>query len=86
MKRSEMFKIILAQLHGPDTNYPGHHDDALAMLYVIERAGMMPPGYMKPIPFESDGKQYPLVPGDFQNDEGVWCTPGVQEWEPEDNK
>ena len=50
----------------------------------LEHMGMQPPGYMKPIPFEDDGKQYPLVPGDFKNNNGIWCTPGVQEWEDED--
>lgn len=53
------------------------------ILQYIEDLGMAPTGYMKPIPIESNGKQYPLVPGDFQNDKGIWCTPGVQEWEPE---
>jgi ferritin-like protein len=48
----------------------------------LEELGMEPPGYMKPIPF-INGKQYPLIPGDFQNDAGIWCTPGVNEWEPE---
>lgn len=50
------------------------------VLEVIEEAGMLPPGYLKPIPFES-GTQYPLIPGDFQNDMGIWCTPGINEWE-----
>lgn len=53
------------------------------ILKKIEDKGMAPPGYMKPIPFESDGQQYPLVPGDFKNDLNIWCTPGQQEWEPE---
>lgn len=53
------------------------------LLDTIELQGMLPPGYLKPIPFESDGRQYPLVPGDFKNDAGIWCTPGINEWEPE---
>lgn len=54
------------------------------LLSVMEKAGMSPPGYMKPIPFDEVDIQYPLVPGDFKNEGGIWCTPGVQEWEPED--
>lgn len=53
------------------------------LLTLMELSGMLPPGYMKPIPFESDGRQYPLIPGDFPNDQRIWCTPGVNEWEPE---
>jgi hypothetical protein len=48
----------------------------------IEAIGMLPPGYPKPIPICQDGNYYPLIPGDFKID-GVWCTPGINEWEPE---
>ena len=52
------------------------------LLTFLEEKGMKPPGYLKPIPFY-DGKQYPLIPGDFKNENDVWCTPGIQEWEDE---
>jgi hypothetical protein len=42
MKRSEMIEIIKNQLFGP-SNYPGHKDEAEALLNVIERYGMLPP-------------------------------------------
>lgn len=42
MKRSEMIDIIKRQLYG-DSNYPGHEDEATALLGVIEKAGMKPP-------------------------------------------
>ena len=88
MKRSEMLKIISNNLY--DTSLDSSEEQCKAtadfILSIIEEQGMSPPGYMKPIPFESDGRQYPLVPGDFKNDEGIWCTPGIQEWEPENEK
>lgn len=44
---------------------------------------MAPPGYMKPIAFDKNGKQYPLIPGNFKDENGIWCIPGVREWEDE---
>lgn len=83
MKRSQMVLIIAESLIEP--HYPDDPEkEASCILRRLERYGMLPPGYMKPIPIESNGKQYPLVPGDFQNDNNIWCTPGVNEWEPED--
>lgn len=78
MKRSEMKEKIYNALYGLTMD----SDWVEQILSTVEELGMLPPGYMKPIPFVN-GKQYPLVPGDFKNDDGVWCTPGVQEWEPE---
>lgn len=86
MKRSKMIDEICCELVA---NAPYHTDLDIPKLAVvaenilnwIEEKGMLPPGYMKPIPFEDDGKQYPLVPGDFKNKDGIWCTPGVNEWE-----
>lgn len=52
-------------------------EQAEIILNRIELEGMKPPGYMKPI-------DNPLIPGDFKNEKGQWCTPEVQEWEPED--
>jgi hypothetical protein len=86
MKRSQMINIITEVVVNSRFEHPLDLDSesiAEEFLETIEKAGMSPPGYMKPIPFESDGKQYPLIPGDFPNARGVWCTPGVQEWEPE---
>lgn len=76
MKRSTMIKVIGLGLKLTGNQYTDGGRD-------LQDAGMLPPGYMKPIPFESDGKQYPLIPGDFKYN-GVWCTPGVNEWEPEE--
>lgn len=88
MKRSEMIEIMGNWLRH---QYPGCNfnsvllfkEDADKLLTFMEKKNFLPPGYMKPIPFESNGKQYPLIPGDFPNEQGVWCTPGIQEWEPE---
>lgn len=83
MKRSEFLEQLEEKLidkWGYDMNLTP------AQLYTIiklcEDLGMLPPAWMKPIPFH-DGKQYPLVPGDFKNDEGIWCTPGYHGWEDE---
>ena len=80
MKRSEMVERIQTLIAFNMHNMPL---DKLAtgLLYCLEQMGMSPPGYMKPIPLDADGKQHPLVPGDFQNEAGVWCTPGQREWE-----
>lgn len=86
MKRSEMIKLIARHISYARfvnaNNFDELHADHL--LHEMEQAGMLPPGHMKPIPYASDGKQYPLIPGDFQNEKDVWCTPGVNEWEPEE--
>ena len=82
MKRSEMVSHLLRFLKSRDS-CPVDIILADEILEYLEGNGMFPPGYMKSIPFESDGNQYPLVPGNFKDDKGVWCTPGVQEWEPE---
>lgn len=81
MKRSEVIKLIESLFEIA----PNHDNNANAenLLCHLEELGMLPPGYMKPIPFESDGKQYPLIPGDFRNNDNIWCTPGVNEWEKE---
>lgn len=42
MKRSDMVEVIKQQLFG-DSNYPGHKDEAAALLSVIEGEGMVPP-------------------------------------------
>lgn len=92
MKRSEMVEHIKHELLDFFDIYGLTSDKAKpyvlkcrteGLLDMLEGFGMRPPRYMKPIPFESDGTQYPLVPGDFKEN-GVWCTPVVQEWEPED--
>lgn len=85
MKRSELVSKIKEYLSNFENDGFDEEleDDADSLLYMIEKAGMLPPGYLKPIPFESDGRQYPLVPGDFKNDASIWCTPGINEWEPE---
>lgn len=89
MKRSYMIKIIRQKLIG--TAITGPPINVLSpefpeqILMFMEHLGMQPPVRMKPIPFESNGKQYPLIPGDFKNEEGIYCTPGSFGWEPEDN-
>ncbi len=88
MKRSEMVNKVAFLVAQSKGNLPVSSNDlfiASVILKELEKEGMKPPGYMKPIPFESDGNQYPLIPGDFKNDKGIWCTPGVQEWESEDD-
>lgn len=89
MKRSDLIKELALEMQNWMTAPSSDNDylyEAGFVLNFLERKGMAPPGYMKPIPFESDGNQYPLVPGDFQNEKGTWCTPGQQEWEPEDEE
>ena len=76
MKRSQAMELIRQKLH--EYKDHGNHHQALHILEALENVGMLPPGYMKPI---SGGP--PLIPGDFKNEQGVWCTPGVNEWEPE---
>tara|TARA_R110000868_G_scaffold66014_14_gene197074 strand:- start:4817 stop:5104 length:288 start_codon:yes stop_codon:yes gene_type:complete len=95
MKRSQMVEYIaeaLLELYGGDEAEREEAREASKMhrlktahiaLKAAEKNYMEPPGHMKPIPFESNGKQYPLVPGDFKNDAGIWCTPGQREWESE---
>ncbi len=82
MKRSEMLELI-KNIWANSTSWRSDDIVAEKILRTIEEAGMLPPGYLKPIPFHED-KQYPLVPGDFLNEKGEWCTPGRQEWEPEE--
>lgn len=85
MKRSEMLNIIQTYIKCFEAYQEiPIEEKALRLLNRLECEGMKPPEYMKPIPF-INGIQYPLVPGDFINKEGIWCTPGQQEWEPEDN-
>lgn len=91
MKRSDMINFMYEEIkealearkYSNETDGRYWHRRMTSLLDMMEGFGMAPPGYMKPIPFESDGKQYPLVPGDFTNDVGIWCTPGVREWEKE---
>ena len=81
MKRSEALKQleeILQEANG----HLAEEINAEWLLGRIEQMGMQPPSHMKPIPFEN-GIQYPLVPGDMKNDNGIWCTPGYFGWEPE---
>jgi hypothetical protein len=88
MKRSDAIDSIVYHClswDGLDTCGVPAEEIANDILTHLEKLGMLPPGYCKPIPFESDGKQYPLIPGDFKIN-GVWCTPGRNEWEPEDNE
>lgn len=73
MKRSKMVEIIRCQLDNYDEM------TASNILTQLEFMGMKPPGYMKPIPAD----ETPLIPGDIKNDAGIWCTPGIQQWEPE---
>ena len=86
MKRSEIIGIITRYLY-TNSKHVGDFleikKDANELLKLLEQAGMEPPSHMKPIPFEN-GIQYPLVPGDMKNDNGIWCTPGYFGWEPED--
>jgi len=84
MKRSEMVNLIAkafeyARWVDAD-NMDHYHADHL--LLELEQTGMLPPAWMKPIEIV-DGKQYPLVPGDFKDDNGIWCTPGYHGWETE---
>lgn len=86
MKRSEVVSIIEniieTELIDYPNSFPGNKTVAEIVLTELEKAGMLPPGYAKPIPICQDGKYYPLIPGDFKIN-GVWCTPGQNEWEPE---
>ena len=75
---------ILKKTMDEDIGYRLDDIEADHILFVLEKMGMKPPAYLKPIPFESDGKQYPLVPGDIKNNDGVWCTPGQFGWEDEE--
>jgi hypothetical protein len=99
VKRSEAFLKIRADIKlNPDVHLQsnrfqrgeiswGRFTDFLAeaaLNSVLENVKMIPPPSLKPVPFEDDGKQYPLVPGDIKNENGVWCTPGYHGWEPED--
>jgi hypothetical protein len=79
MKRSEAINKIAVSLWGKQIPI-NCSELAKLILDETDKIGMLPPGYLKPIP---DGC-HPLVPGDFLNDNGIWCTPGVQEWEPEE--
>jgi len=89
MKRSDIIKIIIDSFNMPitiistDSEKTIQQKRAEAILKSLEDSGMLPPGYMKPIPFEDNGEQYPLVPGDFKNEDDIWCTPGVNEWKKE---
>lgn len=90
MKRSDILRILEEALE-KHTNISssccnlGINSESLSsVLGELEKAGMLPPSYMKPIEF-INGKQYPLIPGDFKNDKGIWCTPGQREWEPEES-
>lgn len=87
MKRSDAIKKLMTKVVSPfevirKENYDSGEYERRAerLLEFIEKElGMKPPGYMKPIPAD----ERPLVPGDIKNDAGVWCTPGIQQWEPE---
>ncbi len=84
MKRSKFIEKLSRELymfHHPINDYD---EIAEVFLEFAENEGMLPPGYNKPLPFY-EGSQYPLVPGDFLIN-GIWCTPGQYEWEPEDEK
>lgn len=80
MKRSEMLSSIRNRLLGTEIN---HEMFEHQILDVVEELGMIPPSSWKLVPFETDGKQYPLVPGDFKLDDGKWYTPGLHGWESE---
>lgn len=83
MKRYDAVKMIEHLIEHNKHNFHKENETfevANIILYCLENGGMSPPGYLKPIPF-IEGKQYPLVPGDFQREDGIWCIPGVQEWE-----
>lgn len=82
MKRSEMIDLIYEEYNNLSGSLSKSSVEII--LNIIEKAGMLPPAYMKPVKFESDGKQYPLVPGDFKNEQGIWCTPGHWGWESEE--
>ncbi len=85
VKRSE---LIVKMVRCWDTSKGMGYTNIQAMdrvLEIAEENGMAPPGIMKPLPFDEEGRQYPLIPGDFKNEKGIWCTPGVQEWEDEDS-
>lgn len=94
MKRSEMIQNIASELVCEQTNHISWdkaQEVAERVLARIEKDGMTPPPSLKPIPYETYYKypdkvrseQYPLVPGDFKDDNGIWCTPGYHGWEKE---
>lgn len=86
MKRRHMIMDIASELilqlieYHIDLDYGKAQEVADKILTRQEKEGMLPPGYLKPIPF-INGKQYPLIPGDFQNQQGIWCHPDQHEWE-----
>ena len=82
MKRSEMLRDIAAIIFWNRRSIASNSDLAKAILDGIEKRGMKPPEYLKPIEYFEE-KQYPLVPGDIQRSDGQWATPAA-EWEPED--
>lgn len=81
MKRSEAVGQMAGYLSGYHWYAEKHPSELLELaqhvITALEKFDFAPPGYMKPI------QGAPLIPGDFKNEEGVWCTPGVREWEPE---
>lgn len=85
MKRSKALEFIANKMN--DSCYYDDFGNSCisenSILEWIEQLGMLPPEGLIPILFEEDGKQYPLVPGDFKNNKNIWCTPKNQ-WESEE--
>ena len=75
MKRSEMIQTIATELCHPHTSFMAW-DKCLHLAEVIlkriEKEGMKPPSYMKPVVVELEDKQY-------------LYTPSQNEWERENN-
>ena len=69
MKRSDMVLLIMDTLRNYVTTTRDLEVASRKVLKRMEDAGISPPGYMKPIPCDNYGRQYPLVPGDFQDEE-----------------
>lgn len=86
MKRSEMVMQLAGYLSTYVWYEERHPEELLELaehvLNGVEKIGMSPPESLKPIPFDENGNQHPLVPGDLKNGVGIWC--GISnEWESE---
>lgn len=58
-------------------------EEGETVLNFLEKQGMAPPETFVLVPIESDGNQYPLVPGDFKLEDGLWYTPQQRVWDKE---
>lgn len=85
MKRSDMIKHLATIIWESQGEFGEPSErQAKYVLDKIEQLGTAPPETWVLVPIESDGRQYPLVPGDFKLDNGLWYTPQQRVWDKED--